>query len=40
MILTTLIILILIGCFINGHRRGLLMMVLYTGTFVNDPKDG
>lgn len=34
MILTTLIILILIGCFINGHRRGLLMMALYTGTYL------
>ena len=34
MILTTLIILILIGCFINGHRRGLLMMALYAGTYL------
>ena len=34
MILTTLIILILIGCFINGRRRGLLMMVLYAGTYL------
>lgn len=34
MVLTTLIILILIGCFINGHRKGLLMMALYTGTYI------
>ncbi|KRM26964.1 MULTISPECIES: CvpA family protein [Limosilactobacillus] len=34
MILTTLIILILIGCFINGHRKGLIMMVLYTGAYI------
>lgn len=33
MVLTTLIILILVGCFINGHRRGLIMMALYTGTY-------
>lgn len=34
MVLTTLIILILVGCFINGHRRGLIMMALYTGTYL------
>lgn len=34
MILTTLIILILMGCFINGRRRGLLMMILMLGTYV------
>lgn len=34
MVLTTLIILVLIGCFINGHRRGLLTMILYVGTYV------
>ncbi|MCH3922438.1 CvpA family protein [Limosilactobacillus sp.] len=34
MILTTFIILVLIGCFINGRRRGLLMMVLYAGTYL------
>lgn len=34
MVLTTFIILILIGCFINGRRRGLLMMALYTGTYI------
>lgn len=34
MILTTFIILILIGCFVNGHRRGLLTMVLMLGTYI------
>ena len=34
MVLTTLIILILVGCFINGHHRGLLMMALYTGAYI------
>lgn len=34
MILTTLIILILVGCFLNGHRKGLIMMALYTGTYI------
>lgn len=33
MVLTTLIILILVGCFINGHRRGLIMMALYSATY-------
>ncbi len=34
MILTTFIILILMGCFINGHRRGLLTMTLMLGTYI------
>lgn len=34
MVLTTFIILILMGCFINGHRRGLMTMVLMLGTYV------
>lgn len=34
MVLTTFIILILVGCFLNGRRRGLLMMALYTGTYI------
>lgn len=34
MILTTLIILILIGCFLHGHRRGLLTMILMLGTYL------
>lgn len=34
MVLTTLIILILVGCFINGHRRGLIMMALYSATYL------
>lgn len=34
MVLTTFIILILIGCFINGHRRGLLAMVLMLATYI------
>lgn len=34
MVLTTFIILILLGCFINGRRRGLLAMVLMLGTYI------
>lgn len=34
MVLTTVIILILVGCFINGRRRGLLMMILYAATYL------
>ena len=34
MILTTFIILILMGCFINGHHRGLLTMTLMLGTYI------
>lgn len=34
MVLTTFIILILVGCFISGHRRGLLMMIFYVGTYL------
>ena len=34
MVLTTVIILILVGCFLNGRRRGLLMMVLYAATYL------
>lgn len=34
MVLTTVIILILVGCFLNGRCRGLLMMVLYAATYL------
>lgn len=34
MVLTTVIILVLVGCFLNGRRRGLLMMVLYAATYL------
>lgn len=34
MVLTTLIILILLGCFMNGHRRGMLTMVLMLATYI------
>lgn len=34
MVLTTFIILILIGCFTNGHRRGLFTMILMLGTYI------
>ena len=34
MVLTTVIILIFVGCFINGRRRGLLRMVLNAATYI------
>lgn len=34
MVLTTLIILILLGCFLNGHRRGMITMVLMLATYI------